>query len=400
MTDTLTQPVKPCGCETLTGRRRDICLGISGLPLETVNKYRVKWQLPALEALPERAEVQRTPITTRQPGVRAKGCCGGRSKPTLYQRAVKLAQATARHAADGFKPTPEPALSFRQTQCDGCPLRSGNECSACGCTLTPNLINSGKQSWRTEDCPAGKWHRHNDTYRPLVNPTRNLIFHLYPLAGAEWNWHWHCDQIVRHAGKFNGKIVVAIVTGANLAKPSIVQERLKSIPNIEFIIRQNSPLAETVTAVDLLRAAQTDDPNTITWRMHCKGVTHKRNDVEQEWAMLMWDSLTDIDAVQDALASHIICGPLKSHEPLVKRKQGDFFFAGSCYAFRSDVFRRNWAAFDQTRWAIEYWPCNVAQGSEAACLVHDFTRSSVLTSEYWQAEVRPDWDLWKASRNL
>ena len=384
----------------LTGRVAEIVNGETELPLEKVNWYRAKHGLEPFDELPSRSMIIRTPKPIKQS--KRCGTCGGgrpaRKRPTLAQRAAKLLEATARHVADDLVPTPPEALAFRERQCGNCPLMENDECTVCGCYLQPNMLNQGKLRWRSESCPAGMWHRHNATYRPLVNPVRNLIFHLYPLKEAAWNWKWHVGKIREHAALFNGQIVIAVVTGANLAPVSEVQSLLDGIP-VEWIIAENSKQAETATCVDLLRAVKTDDPNTITLRGHCKGVTHTRDDVAQPWARLLWETCTDIDAVQDALASHIFAGPLKSHEPLVRRKPGDWFFAGSWYWFRSDVFQRDWTHTEPNRWYVEYFPGHVAANYEAACLCHDYTSSSVLDWQYWNEGIAPDWILWKEARS-
>lgn len=394
---TSTSPSEACPCTSLNGRKRDICQGVAGLPLETVNAYRERWGLAPLDELPERSAIVREPKPRKSGGCRT---CGGgpRKKPNLLQRAANLAKATARHLADDSAPTPVEALAFREAQCAGCPLNVDDQCQACGCWLQPNMLNQGKLRWRSEACPAGKWHRHNETYRPLEDPVRNLIFHVYPLKGAEWNWHWHLSKIREHAGLFNGKIVIGIVEGNGLASPYEVQSRLSGIDNIKWLIRPNDKTAETVTAVDLLRAVKTDDPNTITLRGHCKGVTHRKDDVSQPWARMLWETCTDIGAVQDALASHVFAGPLKSHEPLVQRKPGDWFYAGSWFWFRSDIFQRDWQHTTPDRWFIEYFPSHVARSDEAACLCHDFAMTSVLDWDYWNNGVAPDWQLWQEAR--
>lgn len=407
-------------CEKLPGRLRQICRGEAGLPRETVNEYRDRRGLPPLpDDHPLTAEALLLPKSPRSesrhlpPRADCGGCRTGRSLPaatraripprkSLVARAVKLAEATARHIADDNAPTPNDALTFRQAACAACPLNVDRECRGCGCRLDPNILNQGKLRWRSESCPAAKWSRQNESRRPLVNPTRNLIFHIYPLLGAEFNWHWHCDQIARYAPLFNGRIVIGIGTGAALATPEEVQSRLSRVPVTDWIIRPNTKqMAETATFVDSLKCVQTTDPNSITFRYHTKGVTHRRDGVEQPWARLLWETNMDLSSVEDALASHIVAGSMMSHEPLVRRRAGgDFFYAGSAYWFRSDVFSRNWSEFEPNRWWVEYWPGAVATSQEAACLCHDFAEGSVLSSEYFRKEVQGDWDLWRMARGL
>lgn len=325
--------------------------------------------------------------------------CGKKRRHSIYNRAVKLAEATARHLADDNAPTPSAAREFRTACCNACPLRDGRECSECGCYLDQTVLNRGKIRWRSEACPLGKWHRHHDSYRPLVNPTRNLIFHIYPLIGAEWNWHWHIEKIRAASPLFNGKIAIGITTGDNLADAETVKDLFAGIPVADWVVRENSKqLGEMTTFIDLLSLVKTDDPNTITLRGHTKGVTHHRQSVEQPWAKLLWETSLDIPSVEDALASHIVAGSMLSHEPLVPRRPGDFFYAGSWYWFRSDVFQRDWSSFEPNRWWVEYWPGQVANSSEAACLCHDFVKGSTLNHDYWREHVAPEFERWQSAR--
>lgn len=400
-------------CEHLVGRLRQICRGEAGLSLDAVNEYRNRRGIPSLPD--DHQLIAAPPRTTGQTSRTGCGGCGAAkslpattraripARKSLVARVVKLAEAAKRHIADDSALTPDDALKFRETACADCPLNVDRECRGCGgCPLDPNILNQGKLRWRSEACPVGKWSRHNDRRRPLVNPTRNLLFHIYPLLGAEFNWHWHCEQIARYAPIFNGRIVIGIGTGPSLAPPEDVQARLSAVPVTDWIIRPNTKqIAETATFVDSLKCVVTNDPNSITFRFHTKGVTHRPDAVEQPWARLLWETNMDIPSVEDALASHIVAGSMMSHEPLVRRRNGgDFFYAGSAYWFRSDVFSRNWSASENNRWWVEYWPGAVAGSHEAACLCHDFAEGSVLSSEYFRKEVQADWDLWRIARGL
>lgn len=227
-----------------------------------------------------------------------------------------------------------------------------------------------------------------------------MIFHVYPLRGAEWNWKWHLDQIVRVAPYFNGRIAIGVGTGPNLAPVADVQRHLEGVPVTDWIVRNNTrQLGETATFPDLLECVKTDDPNAITFRGHTKGVTHSRTGIEQAWARLMWATCMDLPSVEDALASHLMAGPMKCHEPLVSKQKYRWFYAGTFYWFRNrEIFQRDWRTMEQTRWYVEAWPGVVCSNAESACLCHDFTDGSVLREEYWRSNVEADFELWKTAR--
>ena len=227
------------------------------------------------------------------------------------------------------------------------------------------------------------------------------MFHLYPLKGREWNWHWHIEQIRKHQDKFNGKIVIGVGVDAKTAAMDQVQALFDGIRVDHWLRADNNKLAETLTHVEMLSLLQTDDPNAVILRAHAKGVTHQRDSVEQKWAEIMWDGNMDLPSVDDALASHLTCGVMRSQTPLVRKKPGDYFFAGSFYWMRAkEVFERNWQTKEANRWWVEYVPTHLFTFSESACIFHDLVPSSVLNHDYFAGHVEPEWASWKAARGI
>jgi hypothetical protein len=321
----------------------------------------------------------------------------------MVERVKQYAEAWQKHREDDSAATAIDDLMFRQEQCGGCRFSVENKCTLCECPLAKNLLNNGKLSWRSESCPVGKWHRQNDFRRPLVNPVHHLIFHIYPKLGAEWNWHWHIEQIRKHAHLFNGKICIGIGVDKGTATAEEVQKLMEGIPVDHWVIAQNTKrMAETATHVRMLEHLQTDDRNALIFRYHTKGVTHQRHSMEQKWAALMWEVNMDLISVHDALQSHLTCGAMRSQKPLVKRPgSGNFFFAGSAYWMRAkEVFERDWRSTEPDRWWVEYVPAHLFQMHESACMLHDFTESSVLSREYFDSVVQPEWSNWKFARGL
>jgi Uri superfamily endonuclease len=227
------------------------------------------------------------------------------------------------------------------------------------------------------------------------------MFHLYPLKGREWNWHWHIDQIRKHQDKFNGRIVIGVGVDAKTATIEEVQSLFDGIRVDNWLRADNNKLAETLTHVEMLTLLQTDDPNAVIFRAHTKGVTKTRDAVEQKWAEIMWTGNMDLPSVEDALASHGTCGVMRSQTPLVKKKPGDYFFAGSFYWMRAkEVFERDWKAKENNRWWVEYAPTHLFPFAESACIFHDLVPSSVLNHAYFAEHVEPEWAAWKAARGL
>jgi len=328
--------------------------------------------------------------------------CKQKKKSALARavdRAINLKNAAVDFVQDGMHVATTEQQQHRSRICFVCPLNNQGWCDdtkgGCGCNLALKVMP------RSSHCPLGKWSAYRDEYRPLVNPTRHLMFHLYPLKGKEWNWHWHIEQIRQHQDKFNGKIVIGVGVDAKTATIEQVQESFHGIRVDHWLRADNNKLAETLTHVEMLSLLKTDDPNAVIFRAHTKGVTHHRDSVEQKWAEILWDGNMDLPSVDDAMASHGTCGVMRSQTPLVKSKPGAFFYAGSFYWMRAkQVFERDWTWKENNRWISEYVPSHLFEFAESACIFHDLVPSSVLNHGYFAEHVEAEWQAWKYARGI
>lgn len=383
-------------CESLKGRMKAICTGEAGLPEDVRKKYLAKW-FPNVAAI-ARSPRQSTPRGKSGPS----GCCGKKSRVQRFvENTIARAEQLKNSAVDFFRDGMTIATEQQQTDrlkiCEQCPVFNAGWCDqakgGCGCNL------SLKVKARAAFCPQGKWFAHTDNHQPLMNPVRHLTFHLYPLKGKEWNWHWHIDQIRKHQDKFNGKIIIGVSVDKSTASIEEVQRLFDGIRVTHWLRADNNKNAETNTHVEMLSLLQTTDENELIFRYHTKGVTHRQGSPEQLWAEIMWTGNMDLQSVDEALASHLVCGVMRSQTPLVKRKPGDFFYAGSAYWMRSkEVFERNWKHVENNRWWVEFVPCHLFSFAESACLFHDLVPSSVLRQSYFDEHVSPEWEKWKTAR--
>ncbi len=363
------------------------------------NKPRIDAMLSGEKWAPK--EPKRTPGKAVKTSCK-KPCTTCKQKSALSRavdRVVNLKNAAVNFLADGMHVASEEQQAKRSAICASCPLNKSGWCDdtkgGCGCNLSLKVIP------RSSSCPLGKWSAYRDDYKPLVNPTRSLMFHLYPLRGKEWNWHWHIDQIRKHQEKFNGKIVIGVGVDNQTATIEEVQALFEGIRVDNWLRADNNKLAETLTHVEMLTLLQTSDPNAIIFRAHSKGVTKSRDAVEQRWAEIMWAGNMDLPSVEDALASHKTCGVMRSQTPLVKKKPGDYFFAGSFYWTRAkEMFERDWQWKEPNRWVVEYVPCHLFSFAESACIFHDLVPSSVLNHGYFAEHVDAEWAAWKAARGI
>lgn len=398
-------------CNLLPGHLKDICLGVavkgngrrhSLAERKKIVGLRLGVQESDLE-LPEfPSEVPVEGQKKKKKPCTAPGCKGKRQTgvvSSMLNRATNLKNAAVDFWQDGMALATEEQQQARLQTCEACPIYNEGWCDqnkgGCGCKLGLKVLA------RAAHCPQGKWFAHTDTYRPLVNPVRHLVFHLYPLKGKEWNWHWHIEQIRKHQHKFNGKIIIGVGVDNRTASIDEMRSCFHGIRVTDWLLANNNKLAETLTHVDMLSLLQTTDENELIFRYHTKGVTHQRDSVEQTWAEIMWTANMDLPSVDDALASHLTCGVMRSQKPLVKSKPGDFFYAGSAYWMRAkEVFERDWQHTDETRWWVEYVPAHLFSFEESACLFHDMAAGSVLRQSYFDQHVNPEWAVWKAARGI
>jgi len=397
--------------QQLLGRALEIVSGRSELPSHIVQEYRAR--LGIRFDLPDYAAAKPPKIVPPSLNGKAgravataprKPCntCGGKKRGIIARavnRAANLKSAAINFLADGMHVATEEQQAKRSAICVSCHLNNNGWCAdtkgGCGCNLAMKIKP------RSSSCPLGKWSAYRDDYRPLVNPTRSLMFHLYPLRGKEYCWHWHIEQIRKHQDTFNGKIVIGAGVDSKTATMEEVQALFDGIRVDHWLRAENNNLAETLTHVEMLTLLRTDDPNAIIFRAHSKAVTKTRDSVEQKWAEIMWAANMDLPSVEDALASHGAACCLRSQTPLVKKEPGDWFPAGSFYWMRAkEVFERDWTYTDKTRWWVEYFPCHIFPFNESACIFHDLVPSSVLNHGYFAEHVDPELAAWKAARGI
>jgi hypothetical protein len=74
--------------------------------------------------------------------------------PVATGKVKRFAKAVVKHAATGFKRTPDKVFEIRKAECAKCEHNNGRTCDKCGCQIVgwPN-----KLAWDSEACPVGKW---------------------------------------------------------------------------------------------------------------------------------------------------------------------------------------------------------------------------------------------------
>lgn len=76
--------------------------------------------------------------------------------PGIFQKAMNFTKAVVKHAATGFQRVPLNVFHERMNICNTCENKTNEgTCKLCGCFL--NI----KNTWASEQCPAGKWNVFN-----------------------------------------------------------------------------------------------------------------------------------------------------------------------------------------------------------------------------------------------
>lgn len=120
-------------CEQLTARKRSICRGEAGLPMDGPNgvaEYRKAWGVDK----------------TEKPAM-----------PSLIIRGWNFAAAMAKWTLAGMPMRTQEQIDERLAICQGCPNLQNGHCSQCGCACNESNQLINKLAIKTEKCPIGKW---------------------------------------------------------------------------------------------------------------------------------------------------------------------------------------------------------------------------------------------------
>ena len=137
-------------CETLTGRKKLICRGEAGLPLNgsnSTNDYRASWGFAPLAELPTDALGEAT--------VEAPPKAAG--PPPLLIRGSNFGTALARWTLAGMPRRTQSEIETRLAICQSCEFLKHQHCTQCGCLCDDHNRLLNKLALATERCPLGKW---------------------------------------------------------------------------------------------------------------------------------------------------------------------------------------------------------------------------------------------------
>lgn len=218
-------------------------------------------------------------------------------------------------------------------------------------------------AWKCSECEG------YERFEPIT--TRNILFHLAPFKGTPWEWH--ADQLKTRIGLFNGRRILATMTGPRLAHHREVQERF---PDFEVIAVRNDPRQrEVATFLPLFErlAHMGNRPGSATLYAHGKGAT--RGTSTRRWTEMLYGSTVDVwPKVERVLKAYPIAGPfLKEGEGWPKNEShSTWHYSGSFFWFRDDeLFKKpDWRRIDPFWSGIEPYLSIHFPLDEAGCTFH------------------------------
>lgn len=244
--------------------------------------------------------------------------------------------------------------------------------------------------------------------RPFVGePTKNLVYHIYPLKSGRDRWKRNLDQLLQRIDIFDGRRIVAIAVDNKSDSHETVRQYLGNAVH-EYLIYNNSiTKGELTSFIPLISQLETNDPNQITFRAHAKGVSQKTDRDRRrttphlmDWADMLYSANLDaMDLVYDQLTDHAMTGACRKFNQF-PTQPGRCSYSGSFYWFRDCyVYARNWREVFDRRFGVEEWPARMFEARETSCLFLDNT-SSMYNTTYWNGTVLPSFKKWKAGQGL
>jgi len=293
----------------------------------------------------------------------------GRS-PSLLQRIGNLGTAVVQHALSGFSYVDETTRRTRLQLCESCPTYWDGEhrrCNhpSCGCNMDV------KAGWATQACPIGRWAAIGPTETSTAPTVRHLAYHIAPFTGPIWRHN--VRQLRRRLELFDGRRVVAIVTGPGLEAPEVVQAALGS--DVEYLILPNDQrLREVVTLTPLLeRTLCYAGVADATFYAHAKGVTRPVNPgvTVHYWTDAMYVACLDYwPVVAEMLQHRPTVGAFKKIGAGFEGSTSTWHWSGAFFWLRNAAAaKRDWRRIDQQWWGSESWIGLHFSPDEAAALL-------------------------------
>ena len=347
------------------------------------------------------------------------------SKPTKLLRSLPLAKQCQHNT--GVNGTTKAGCGACTTY--GCSIKGTvklSECVYCESYQPPD---------RTPLTMFGEMERWQQAFRnppdslpklTVDNTTRNLIYHIYPVAGNN-RWQWNVEQLCGRLKCFNGKIIVAIVTDppeGRLPDPDgpLAPDRGRIIRGcdsadevkaefakrwsgkpIKFMEMENDPkLREVKPLIPMLEEVLTDDPYSITLYAQAKVVTRAPGHIAHRWTEALYEIMLDYFPLAiEQMNTHPVTGCFKKLGPgwSPQQSKSDWHYSGSWFWFRTaSLAAKAYWNVDQFWSGIEPYPSQQWLAAEAGCMFHteQVPAMNLYNGRYWGRTVNPAFNEWRA----
>ena len=233
-------------------------------------------------------------------------------------------------------------------------------------------------------------------------PVRNLIYHIWPVKGAMWQWN--LDQLKKRIDIFNGRRIIAIVFDDTSDDPETVKKYLEG-HGCEFVVEPNSASGECITFPLMLREVASLDPNEVTFYAHGKGVKYG---AEVPWPVRRWvevqyrTCLDNWTRTWKELQQFAMTGPFKRLGRYQTHKNlGDWHYCGTFFWMRhAQVFTRDCFNIPDFYGGVEAWPGIYFRETETGCLFLNTQRQAPYLPQFWQSIAEPALKRWESSLEL
>lgn len=237
-------------------------------------------------------------------------------------------------------------------------------------------------------------------YRQQAGQIRNLLYHVYPIAG-NGVWQWNVGQMLRRIELFNGRRVVKIAVDGRTDPARDVRDLFSGRVH-EFIETVNRPHeAEMNGFEDLFGRVETGDPRQVTLYAHAKGVGRAAMPHIKTWVEILYETYLDYwPLVEQTLKDHPTAGSFKRiGQPTGWPASANWHYSGSWFWFRNrDLFKDpNWCEGDRRNIGIELYPSQHFTREESGLLFFEWPVQPLgLYEDYFVRDtVLPALDEWR-----
>jgi spore maturation protein CgeB len=230
-------------------------------------------------------------------------------------------------------------------------------------------------------------------------PTRNLIFHIWPVKGT--TWQWNLDELKKRLDIFNGRRIIGIVHDDKSESPEAVKKALDG-HGCEFIIKPNDSIGESVTFPELIHEIASRDTEVVTFYAHAKGVKYEPQIPRpvRQWSEALYSTtLDDWLSVRSHLERFALTGSFrmrgrfKTHQNL-----GDWHYSGTFFWMRhAHVFVRDCLHIPQFYGAVEAWPGIYFKENETGCLFMHELRQLPYHEQFWVSIANSALRRWRSN---